>query len=189
LNNFLNFSSDALNLLDNKFHDNIKGSFVDNFIHELQNFLESQTIDKILEALPDNTKLHFVKFENDYGICFDYTSKTIYEIPKSYFKWVTPQVGDAIKKVSSKTFYIDYKGIPINPNNITKLLNECSYAILPSKINIMPECYKISNINTDFALCKNLTKNKFENIPIDDIPKTAKVGDTIIYKHGKFIIK
>ena len=63
MNDFLNFSLNSLNLLDNKIHDNIKGTFVDNFIHELQDYLEFQTNDKILESLPDNTNLHFVKFE------------------------------------------------------------------------------------------------------------------------------
>lgn len=84
MNDFLNFSLNNLNLLDNKIHDNIKGTFVDNFIHELQDYLEFQTNDKILENLPDNTNLHFAKFEDDYAICFDYSSKTIYNIPKSY---------------------------------------------------------------------------------------------------------
>lgn len=41
----------------------------------------------------------------------------------------------------------------------------------------------------DFAVCKNLNTNKTENIPIDDVPKKAKSGDTLIYKDGKFIIK
>ena len=47
MNDLLNFSYNALNLLDNQVHDNIKGSLVDNFIHELQNYLELQTNNKI----------------------------------------------------------------------------------------------------------------------------------------------
>lgn len=62
MNDFLNFSLNSLNLLDNKIHDNIKGTFVDDFIHELQSYLELQSNDKILENLPNNTKLHFAKF-------------------------------------------------------------------------------------------------------------------------------
>lgn len=31
--------------------------------------------------------------------------------------------------------------------------------------------------------------SKQKNIPIDDIPKNAKNGDTLVYKNGKFIIK
>jgi hypothetical protein len=189
LNDFLNFSFNSLNLLDNKFHDNIKGSLVDDFIHELQSYLELQTNNTILENLPKNTNLHFAKFEGTYAICFDYSSKTIYNIPKSYLKGISPEVGDAIMKVSSKDFRIDYTGIPANANNIYNLLNECSYATLPSKINILPEYYQISNIGVDFAVCKNLNTNKSENIPIDDVPKNAKNGDTLIYKNGEFIIK
>ena len=189
MNDFLNFSFNSLNLLDNKFHDNIKGSLVDDFIHELQNYLEFQTNDKILETLPNNANLHFAKFKDDYAVCFDYSSQTIYNIPKSYLKGATPEVGEALRKVSFKDFRVDYSGIPANANNINELLNECSYATISSKINILPEYYQISDIGIDFAVCKNLNTNKTENIPIDDVPKKAKSGDTLIYKDGKFIIK
>lgn len=188
MNDFLNFSLNSLNLLDNQIHDRIRGSFIDNFIHELQNYLELQTNDKILETLPENTTLHFAKFEGNFAVCFDYSSKTIYNIPKSYFKGEFPEIGDALKKVSSKYFRVDFAGIPANANNIDKLLNECTYAALPSKINILPEYYQISNIGIDFAACKNLSTNKPENIPIDDVPKNAKNGDTLMYKNGKFTI-
>ena len=189
MNDLLNFSYNALNLLDNQIHDNIKGSLVDNFIHELQNYLELQTNNKILETLPKNSNLHFAKFEGNYAVCFDYSSKTIYNIPKSYLQGATPKVGEALRKVSFKDFRVDYSGIPANANNINELLNECSYATISSKINILPEYYQISDIGIDFAVCKNLNNNKTENIPIDDIPKNAKNGDTLIYKDGKFIIK
>lgn len=189
MNDFLNFSLNSLNLLDNKIHNNIKGSFIDNFIHELQNYLELQTIDKILENLPNNTNLHFAKFEGNFAVCFDYSSKTIYNIPKSYLKGITPETGEALKKVSSKDFRVDSTGIPAKAENINKLLNECSYKVLPAKSNILPEYYQISNIGTDFAICKNLKTNNLENIPIDDIPSNAKNGDTLIYKNNNFIIK
>lgn len=187
MNDFLNFSLNSLNLLDKQIHDNIKGTFVDNFIHELQNYLELQANDKILENLPNNTNLHFAKFEEDYAVCFDYSSKTIYNIPKSYLKGTNPEIGDCIKKVSSKDFRIDSTGIPANPNNIEKLLSECTYTNLSSKL--LPEYYEIFDIGMDFAICKNLNTNKSENIPIDDIPKNAKNGDILMYKNGKFIIK
>ena len=189
MNDFLNFSLNSLNLLDNQIHDKIQGSFVDNFIHELQDYLELQTNNKILENLPKNTNLHFAKFENDYAICFDYSSKTIYNIPKSYLKGAIPEVGEALKKISSKDFRVDYTGIPANPNNIDSILNECSYALLSSKINVLPEYYQISYIGVDYAVCKNINTNKTENIPIDDVPKGAKNGDTLMYKNGEFIKK
>lgn len=189
MNDFLNFSLNSLNLLDNKIHDNIKGTFVDNFIHELQDYLESQTNEKILENLPNNTNLHFARFENNYAICFDYSSKVIYNIPKSYLNDSTPEVGEAIKKVSSNDFRVDTTGISANANDIDKLLNECSYATLSSDINVLPEYYQISDIGIDFAVCKNLNTNKSENIPIDDIPKNVQNGDTLVSKDGKFIIK
>lgn len=189
MNNFLNFSLNSLNLLHNQIHDNISGSLVDSFIHELQDYLEFQATDKILKNIPKNTNLHFAKFKNNYAICFDYSSKVIYSIPKSYLKGTTPEVGEALKKVSSKDFRVDYTGIPANVNDIDKLLNECSYATLSSKINVLPEYYQISNIDIDFAVCKNLNTNKSENIPIDEVPKDAKNGDTLMYKNGEFLVK
>lgn len=189
MNDFLYFSYKALNLLDNQIHDNIEGSCIDNFIHELQDYLELQVSNKIVENLPKNTNLHFAKFEGNYAVCFDYSSKYIYNIPKSYLKGAQPEVGEALYKVSSKDFRIDHTGIPANANNIDKLLNECSYRTLSSKINILPEYYQISDIGIDFAVCKNLNTNKPENIPIDDIPKNAQNGDTLVYKDGKFTVK
>ena len=189
MNDFLNFSLNSLNLLDNQIHDKIHGSFVDNFIHELQSYLELQITDKILENIPKNTNLHFAKFEGDYAVCFGYSAKTIYNIPKSYIKGNAPEVGDSIKIVSPKDFRVDYTGIPANPNNIDSLLNECSYALLSSKINVLPEYYQISDIGVDYAVCKNINTNKTENIPIDDIPRNAKNGDTLMYKDGRFIVK
>lgn len=189
MNDFLNFSLNSLNLLDKQIHDNLKGTFVDDFIHELQNYLELHSNDKILENLPDNTNLHFAKFEDNYAVCFDYSSKTIYNIPKSYLKEENPEVGEAIKKVSSKNFRVDTTGISANANDIDRLLSECSYATLSSKISVLPEYYKISDIGVDFAVCKNLTTNKPENVPIDDVPKDAKNGDTLMYKNGKFLVQ
>lgn len=104
MNDFLNFSLNSLNLLDKQFHDNLKGTFVDDFIHELQNYLELQSNDKILEDLPDNTNLNFAKFEGTFAVCFDYSFKTIYNIPKSYLNGTTPKIGEAIKKFPQKTF-------------------------------------------------------------------------------------
>lgn len=187
MNDFFNFSLNSLNLLDNKIHDNIKGTLVDKFIHELQEYLELQTSNSILENLPNNTNLHFAKFEGNFAVCFEYSSKTLYNIPKSYLKGTLPEIGDALRIISSKEFCVDSTGIPVNPNNINDILNECSYTNLSTKI--LPEYYKISDIGIDFAVCRNINTNKIENIPIDDIPKNAKNGDTLVYKDGNFIIK
>lgn len=174
MNNFLNFSYNALNLLDNQIHDNIKGNFVDDFIHKLQNYLELHTNNEIINNIPDDSNLHFAKFENDFAVCFDYSSKTIYNIPKSYLKGITPEIGDALHKVSFKDFRVDYTGISATPDKIEDFLAECSYIKLPSNFNILPEYYKITEIGIDFAICKNINTNTSENIPIDDVPKNAK---------------
>ena len=90
----------------------------------MQNHLELQTNNEILEKLPKNANLHFAKFESDYAICFDYSSKTIYSIPKSYLKGTTPKIGEPLKKVSSKDFRINKSGIPANPKHINNFLKE-----------------------------------------------------------------
>lgn len=181
MNDLLNFLLNSLNLLDNKIYDNIKSSLLDNFIHGLQ------TSNSILDNLPNNTNLHFAKFEGDFAVCFDYSSKTLYNIPKSYLKGSSPEIGDALKIILSKELCVDSTGILANPNNINDIINECSYTNLSTKI--FPEYYKISNIGIDFAIWKNINTNKRENIPIYDITKNEKNGDTLIYKHGNFIIK
>ena len=189
MNDFLNFSYNALNLLDNKFHEKIEGTLIDSFIHELQNHLRLQESNSILEKIPKSANLHFARFEADYAVCFDYSSKTIYNVPKSYIKGKEPEIGDAIKAISTKDFRVDSTGIPVNPNKINYLLNECDYANVPVKLNILPEYYKITNIGIDFAICKSQNTNKIEHIPIDEIPKMAKAGDTLIYKNGSYYIK
>ena len=96
---------------------------------------------------------------------------------------------DPIKVISSNDFRIDTSGIPANSDNIDELLNECSYANIPLNVNILSELYKIIDIKTDFAICKNINTNKNENIPIDDIPENTDIGDTLIFKNGKFLKK
>ena len=83
MNDFLNFSLTSLNLLDNQIHDKIKGSFVDNFIHELKDYLELQQSNKILEKLPSKTNLNVAKFEGNFAICVDYSSRHLYNVHMS----------------------------------------------------------------------------------------------------------
>ena len=87
--------------------------------------------------------MHFAKFEGNYAICFDYSNKLIYNIPKSCIKGSQPEIGDPIKVISSNDFRIDTSGIPANSDNIDELLNECSYANIPLNVNILSELYKI----------------------------------------------
>lgn len=189
MNNFLNFSHDTLNLLDNKFHDKIKGSFINNFINDLQNYLELQKNNKILERIPKYTKLSFARFEKDYAVCFDYSNQLIYNIPKTSIKGALPEPGEVLEVFSANNIQVDYTGILANKNEIDMLLNECSYANLPSKTKLLPDYYKIMKIDIDFAICKNLKTNKRENIPIEEVPLDAKQGDVLKYKNKFTIVK
>lgn len=188
MNDFLKFSHNALNLLDHKIHDKIKGSFVDNFINELQDYLELRKNNRILERIPKYTKLSFARFEKDYAVCFDYSNQIIYNIPKSSIKGPLPEPGEVLEVFSANDIQVDYTGILANENEIDNLLDECSYANLPSKIKILPDYYKISKIGIDFATCKNLKTNYRENVPIGEVPRNAKKGDVLKYKNGKYTI-
>jgi len=49
--NFLDFANDSLNLLDKSIHSKIEGSLMDNFIHELQNYLTKLQSASLLPSL------------------------------------------------------------------------------------------------------------------------------------------
>ena len=71
---------DALGQLDHSVHDKIKDSFVDNFIHELKDYLfKSDAIYK-LSKLPKDTLLELNEIEKDYIEC--YYNHARFDIPK-----------------------------------------------------------------------------------------------------------
>lgn len=71
---------DALGQLDHSVHDKIKDSFVDNFIHELKDYLfKSDAIYK-LSKLPKDTLLEINEIEKDYIEC--YYNHERFDIPK-----------------------------------------------------------------------------------------------------------
>lgn len=71
---------DTLNKLEHSLHDKIKDSYVDNFIHELKDYLfKSDAIYK-LSKLPKDTLLEINEIEKDYIEC--YYNHERYDIPK-----------------------------------------------------------------------------------------------------------
>ena len=97
INDLLNFSSASLNLIDSRFHNGIENSFVDSFIHELQNYLKLKESNKILKNLSSNLDLHFAKFDSNFAVCFNYNKKAIFNIPKEYISGALPEIRRSCK--------------------------------------------------------------------------------------------
>ena len=81
MNNFFNSLYDGLCNLDLSIHDTkLKDSFVDNFIHELRNYLVKSDVTCRLSKLPKDTLLDINEIEEKYIQC--YFNHEEYNIPK-----------------------------------------------------------------------------------------------------------
>lgn len=127
-NNFLDFSNEALNKLDNFINNKKNNSIIDNFLHELQNHFTKLQSSSLVQNLPSNTILTFAKYEGNFAQCFDYNDKKIYYLPKDSIIGSKPETGDALKWYSSGKFYVDYTGIPAEKDKIDTYLKECTIA-------------------------------------------------------------
>lgn len=61
---------DGLNNLDLHFHDSIKDSFIDKFIHELGIYLSQNDVKYRLSKLPNDTLLEINEIEDGYVQCY-----------------------------------------------------------------------------------------------------------------------
>ena len=59
MNNIFNFLDTSLNKLDKTVHNTIKDTFVDNFIHELQDYLQKCHSYELFKQLP---RVHLLSF-------------------------------------------------------------------------------------------------------------------------------
>ena len=120
---------DFLNNMLNKSIDTKKGnSFINNFLAEIKENLIKKQSYEIAKALPWNTILNFAKYDGNFAVCFDYSRKKTYYIPKSSILGTLPQPGEVLKINSPGRFYIDYTGIPAKESNIDNYLKECTIA-------------------------------------------------------------
>ena len=72
---FFFFLNNALQGLDNSIHDKINGSIVDDFIHELQDYLTKLQSSTLLSSLRPYTLLTFAKNDGNFAVCFNYNEK------------------------------------------------------------------------------------------------------------------
>ncbi len=125
---FLDLVNDSLTKLDHSIHYKIKGSFIDNFIHELQNHLDKLQSASLTKDLPSTTILAFAKYDGNFAQCFDYTTKKIYYLPKDNIIGSKPEPGEALKWYSPGNFYVDYTGICADEHKIDDYLSKCIIA-------------------------------------------------------------
>lgn len=79
-NSISNGLHDALGTLDLSIHDKIKDTVVDDFIHELRNYLAKSDVIYRLSKLPGDTMLEINEIENNYIQCYYNHEK--FDIPK-----------------------------------------------------------------------------------------------------------
>lgn len=125
---FLNTVNDALQGLDNSIHDKINGSIVDDFIHELQDYLTKLQSSTLLSSLRPYSLLTFAKNDGNFAVCFNYNEKKIYYVPEQKILGNRPEPGEALKVNPNGTFHVDYTAILAEEDKIDRYLQECTIA-------------------------------------------------------------
>lgn len=116
------------NILNNTTNLDNTNSFISNFIDELKNNLAKKQSFEIAKNLPLHTILNFAKYDGNFALCFDFSNKKLYYIPKENIIGTKPEPGEVLKINSPGKFYVDYTGIPAKENKIENYLKECTIA-------------------------------------------------------------
>lgn len=183
LDDLKDMSYDVLKGLDSLIHDKEELEVVDNFIHELGESITKSNSERFLDDISIYTSLNFAGFEENYAVCFDYSNKDIYYIPKDRIEGNMPEIGEVLKKDKDNNFYVDYTGIPINEQDVEKYIEECKIKRINSRVD---DKFVVEEVNKDYIQCINQFTSEKENLPIDDIKEEIKIGDIIIYQDGEW---
>lgn len=127
-NDFLDLVGTSLTKLDNSIHNQIQGSYIDNFIHELKDHLAKLHSSSLLNSMPQHTILTFAKYDGNFAVCFDYNDKKIYYMPQENIVGSKPEPGEALKWYSPGKFYVDHTAILAEQDKIDSYLHECTIA-------------------------------------------------------------
>ena len=96
-NSIENTINKSLNKVDNKVHRNniskIKNTFIDDFIHELRDYLNKRDALYELNKLPRNTILEIDTIEEKYFACYHPLTYDRYDIPKYKVDYTSKQQG------------------------------------------------------------------------------------------------
>ena len=128
MNSIFNFLDNSLNSLDRVIHSAIKDTFADNFIHELQGYLEKCHSYELFKQLPKNTYFHLTGYDNNFLECMAYGEKKIYYVPKDVISGEMPKLGEALACVGQGKLAVNYGGIPLWEHQIPEFKNECTIA-------------------------------------------------------------
>lgn len=116
------------NILNNTTNLDNTNSFISNFIDELKNNLAKKQSFEIAKNLPLHAILNFAKYDGNFALCFDFSNKKLYYIPKENIIGTKPEPGEVLKINSPGKFYVDYTGIPAKESKIENYLKECTIA-------------------------------------------------------------
>ena len=128
MNNIFNILDTGLNKLDKTVHNTIKDTFVDNFIHELQDYLAKYHSYDLFKQLPKSTCFHLTGYDNKFLECMAYGEKKIYYVPKNVISGKMPELGEALAYSDYNKLSVNYGGIPLWEDEIPKFKNECTIA-------------------------------------------------------------
>ena len=104
----------SLSNLDKAIHSKMEGSFVDNFLHELQNHLAKMNSVNLLPKLHWMTSLHFTGYDGNFARCVNYNDQKIYFVPKNNIIGDQPKLRLPIKnavswKILCKLYWNSYE--------------------------------------------------------------------------------
>ena len=125
---FFSTINNSLQGLDKSIHDQISGSIVDDFIHELQDYFTKLQSASSLSTLRPYSLLTFAKNDGNFAVCFDYKDKKIYYVPKQKIIGNKPEPGEALKVFPDGTFCVDYTAILAEESKLDEYLQECTIA-------------------------------------------------------------
>lgn len=92
-NSIGNTLNDGLYKLDKSMHNQIKGTFVDDFIHELRDYLNKSDAMYKLSKLPKDTIFYINEAYDDYIDCRVVDTTDKFDIPRDMFH---PKIRDSV---------------------------------------------------------------------------------------------
>jgi hypothetical protein len=101
----------SLESIDKALHPKLENTFIDSFIHELNDYLIKKNSINFIEKLPSHTTLVTAKFDGDYIVCFDANKPDIYYLPKENIVGDMPEIGQPLHWESKGKYHIDSGGI------------------------------------------------------------------------------
>jgi len=100
--NIFNSLDKSLTNLDKRIHPKMEGSFIDNFIHELQEYITKMNSVKLLKDLHWMASLHFTGYEGNFARCVEYNEQKIYFVPKGSIIGNKPELRRSAKNTFSR---------------------------------------------------------------------------------------